>query len=294
MNCSVTDTLSQSVGIFGFPLKHVFSPIIQQAALDHLGLPVRYHAWPVLEEDLPGGIDRIRQPKYLGANVTIPYKETVLTMLDLLDPLAESVGAVNTIVNRDGILEGHNTDVTGFLTSLMESADFEPKSIRALIFGAGGAARAAIFGLVDAGVEIIGIANRTIERGLALSQEVSGEIDVVVLPIAGSGLSDYASSANLIINCTSMGMKHSSAEGVSPLSAASISNSALVYDMVYTPSETPLLKEAHKAGAKVVGGIPMLVYQGAAAFELWTGRKAPVEVMFHAAERFLSENADSV
>ena len=294
MNFSVTDTLSQSVGIFGFPLKHVLSPVIQQAALDHLGLSVQYHVWPVSEEDLPGGIDRIRQPKYLGANVTIPYKETVLTMLDLLDPLAESVGAVNTIVNRDGILEGYNTDVTGFLTSLMESTEFQPKSTRALIFGAGGAARAAIFGLVDAGVEIIGISNRTIERGLALSKEVPGEIEVVVLPIEGAGLADYVSSATLIINSTSMGMRHSRAEEVSPLSASSIPNSALVYDMVYTPSETPLLKEAHKAGAKVVGGIPMLVYQGAAAFELWTGRKAPVEVMFHAAERFLSENADSV
>ena len=294
MNCSVTDTLAQSVGIFGFPLKHVLSPSIQQAALDYSGLSVRYHAWPVSEKDLPGRIDRIREPKYLGANVTIPYKETVLTMLDLIDPLAQSVGAVNTIVNRGGILEGYNTDVTGFLTSLRESGGFEPKSTRALIFGAGGAARAAIFGLVDVGVEVIGVANRTFEKGQALAQQVTGEIEVLALSIGSPSLLDYVSSVNLIVNCTSMGMKHSSVEGVSPLSATSIPNSALVYDMVYTPSETPLLKEAHKAGAKVVGGLPMLVYQGAAAFELWTGRKASVEVMFQAAERVLSGNSDSL
>lgn len=294
MNFSVTDTAAQSIGIFGFPLRHVLSPVIQQAALDCLGLSVRYHAWPVSEKDLPSRIDRIRQPKYLGANVTIPYKETVLSMLDLLDPLAERIGAVNTIVKRNGILEGHNTDVIGFLTSLKVSGGFEPKGTSVLIFGAGGAARAAVFGLVDEGVEVIGIANRTTERGQALAQELAGKIDALALPIEGSGVLDYVSSASLIVNCTSMGMRHSGLEGVSPLSAAAIPNSALVYDMVYTPSETPLLKEARKAGAKVVGGLPMLVYQGAAAFELWTGRRAPVEVMFHAAESALAVRNDSV
>ena len=292
VNYSTTDSAAQSLGIFGYPLAHALSPVIQQAALDHHGIPARYHAWPVTPEDLAGRVEGLRQPGYLGANVTIPHKEAVLTMLDALDPLSQEVGAVNTIVKRGGTLEGHNTDVTGFLTSLKTTGGFDARGARALILGAGGAARAAAFGLASGGVGTLGIANRTVGRARALAGELAGKADVIVLPLAGPDLEDWASSVDFIVNCTSLGMAHGGGEGISPLGAAAIPESALVYDMVYTPAETPLLAEARKAGAKTVAGLSMLVYQGAEAFELWTGREAPVEVMLHAAERALAAGSD--
>lgn len=288
MNSSPTGPPAQFLGIFGYPLAHALSPVIQQAALDHYAMPVRYHAWPVRSSELAGRVEGLRQAEYLGANITIPHKEAVLAMLDELDPSAAEVGAVNTIVKRDGMLHGHNTDVTGFMASLKELGGFDARGKRVLVLGAGGAARAAVFGLANEGVGVLAIANRTVERAQALAGELSGKVEVLVLPLAGPDLDDNVSSVDLIVNCTSMGMRHGGSEGVSPLDDAAIPKSALVYDMVYTPAQTPLLAQAREAGAKTVGGLPMLVYQGAAAFELWTGTEAPVDVMFHAAERGLA------
>lgn len=293
VNSSSTGPPAQSLGIFGYPLAHALSPVIQQAALDHHGIPVRYHAWPVPPSELAGRIAGLRQAEYLGANVTIPHKEAVLPMLDELDPSAAEVGAVNTIVKHDGLLHGHNTDVTGFMTSLKETGGFDAVGKRVLVLGAGGAARAAVFGLANDDVGMLAIANRTVERAQALAGEVVGKVEALVLPLAGPDLDDYVSSVDLIVNCTSVGMRHGEFEGVSPLGDAAIPKSALVYDMVYTPAQTPLLVQARKAGAKTVGGLPMLVYQGAAAFELWTGREAPVDAMYHAAERGLANSSDS-
>jgi shikimate dehydrogenase len=272
------------VGLIGYPLQHSISPLFQQAAFDHLGLELRYEIWEIEPERLAAEIEGMRRPPILGANVTTPYKQAVLPLLDEVDELASQIGAVNTIVNRDGRLGGYNTDVLGFLKALGE---FEPKGKRVIIFGAGGVARAVSFALIKVGVKSLIIINRTLERaeGLVggLKREAEPNIELAALPWEGGKLKQALSHCDLLINCTLLGMRYSSTSDRSPLQRDLIPKEALVYDLVYNPIETPLLREAKKAGARTLEGLPMLIYQGAASFELWTGKKAPVGIMFKAA-----------
>ena len=277
------------LGILGYPLAHSISPAFQQAALDHYGLDLTYDAWPVPPERLRDEVRKLRGEEYLGANVTIPHKETVLSMMDALDPSARLAGAVNTIVKDGDALLGHNTDIQGFLASLREKAAFEPEGKAALVLGAGGAARAAAFGLAREGVASLTIANRTPRRARVLADGLRDLVaHVEAVPMDQDGLGRVNPDVDLIVNATSLGMSHGDGARATPLRAEQISANSLVYDMVYTPAETPLMVEARKAGARSMGGLWMLVFQGAASFELWTGRTAPVDVMYHAAEGALA------
>lgn len=281
-------------GILGYPLAHSISPIFQQAAFDHYSLPVRYCAWPVPPEVLAREVQKLRGEQYLGANVTVPHKEAVRAWLDAIDPWAQTIGAVNTIVREGGRLVGYNTDAYGFIRALKEMAQFDPRGKRVLLLGAGGAARAAAFGLAGEGIAALAIANRTLARAQALAIGVRAHLaGVTAIMLDSAALEEAAAAADLIVNSTTMGMAHGSAEGQSPLQARAIPPGALVYDMVYNPVETPLLKEARQAKARTLGGLPMLIYQGAAAFERWTGRQAPIDVMFHAGEAALAKLAAS-
>lgn len=281
--------MTRQIGLIGYPLAHSISPAFQQAALDYYSLPVRYRALPTPPDRLSDEVDRLRGGELAGANVTIPHKERVVPLLDGLDPWAIRVGAVNTIVKGRTGLVGHNTDTYGFIRSLREVGGLDPRGKSVLLLGAGGAARAAAFGLADEGLASLTIANRTQERARALADRIGGSISSVsAVPLEEHALQKVAPSVDLILNATSMGVSHGVAQGRTPLSADLISPSALVYDMVYTPSETPLMAEARKAGARALGGLSMLVFQGAASFELWTGREAPIEVMFRAAEMALA------
>ena len=207
----------------------------------------------------------------LGANVTVPHKEAVFPLLDSVSEEARLIGAVNTIHNRDGALEGHNTDARGFLSALREQAGFEPRGRTALILGAGGSAKAVAVALAGEGVASVAIANRTVERAEALAELVR-TLDVPVQAVAlSSAALREAGKCDLIVNCTSLGMTGGPGPAETPLAAELIPPDALVCDLVYNPRETRLLREAAAAGAKTLGGLPMLVYQGAAAFELWTG-----------------------
>ena len=283
-----TDSTTQQIGLFGYPLGHSISPAFQQAALDHYSLPVAYLAWPTPPQELAVGVERLRGDRYIGANVTIPHKETMVELVDHVDPWANKVGAVNTVVKRDGAIYGHNTDSYGFITSLTERAGFEPEGKSVLMLGAGGAARAAAYGLARDGAASLTIANRTVERAESLARNVSAEgLQCKAVPLAPGALAETSKEADLIVNATSVGMTTGEAQAASPLSSDLISPTAFVYDMVYTPTVTPLMREAETAGARTMGGLAMLVYQGAASFELWTSREAPVEVMFEAARRAL-------
>ena len=278
--------MKQQIALFGYPLSHSISPAFQQAALDSLSIEASYTARPTPPEGLAPEVERLRADDHLGANVTIPHKELIRQYLDGLDPWAETVGAVNTIVKKDGRLVGHNTDGYGFLRSLEERGGFSPEGKSVLLLGAGGAARAAVFALAESGAGTVLIANRTAERGSALAQDIRGrslEVDSILLAEAR----EAARRVDLIVNATSMGMEPGPNAGLSPLDSADISPHALVYDMVYTPQQTPLMKAALQAGAKVLGGLWMLVYQGAAAFEMWTSREAPVDLMYEAGLRAL-------
>ncbi len=277
-------TMDTALGIIGYPIGHSMSPVFQQAALDACGVDAKYVPYQVALDEVEEFVNGLRQPGVLGINVTVPHKLAVMPLLDEIDDWATEAGAVNTIVNRQGRLTGHNTDGYGFLRALQEGADFEPAGRPTLILGAGGAARGVVLALAREGVGDLTIANRTPERAEDLAQLAHARnIPARAIPLAGHELNEAAARAELIVNCTTIGMTHGPGENESPLSGDAIPPTALVNDLVYNPLETRLLREAAQAGAKTLGGIQMLVYQGAASFEMWLERPAPVPVMLAAA-----------
>ena len=281
--------MTAKLGIIGYPIGHSISPVFQQAALDSCGIAATYRAYEVAPEEVGSFVESLRSPDTYGINVTVPHKEAVITHLDEVDDWATRAGAVNTIVNRNGRLTGHNTDGSGFLTALRQAGGFEPRGRRVLLLGAGGAARGVVLALAQEHVARIDIANRTLARAQQLAELAhSNGIDSSAIPLPGADLAAQAASADLIVNCTTIGMSHGPDEAGTPLSAGQIPPTALVYDLVYNPLETPLLGEAAKAGAASLGGIQMLVYQGAASFEMWTGRPAPIAVMLEAATQAMA------
>ena len=281
--------MTAKLGIIGYPIGHSISPVFQQAALDHCGIDATYQAFEVTPDQVGQFIQDLRMPDVMGINVTVPHKEAVVPHLDEVDDWATSAGAVNTIVNRDGRLTGHNTDGSGFLRALREEHGFAPRGHRVLVLGAGGAARGVVLALVREQVAGLIIANRTVDRaqGLADLARTQGT-DCRAIPLDGADLATAAATAELIVNCTTIGMSHGPNEAGSPLSPEQIPPTALVNDLVYNPQQTPLLRAAEQAGAGRLGGIHMLVYQGAASFEMWTGRDAPVSVMLEAATRAMA------
>ncbi|MFA4836573.1 MAG: shikimate dehydrogenase [Dehalococcoidia bacterium] len=279
--------MAQTVGLIGYPLGHSISPVFQQAAFDHLGLDIRYQLWETKPENLSAVVQEIRSADKLGANVTVPYKEDVLKLLDGLDELASDIGAVNTIVKQGNKLVGYNTDAGGFLRALKEQGGFDPKGKKVIVIGAGGVARAISFVLVKSGVKSLALFDIQIERASKLASDIKSDKVTILKSDKGAEFGQAISSADLLINCTPIGMKHSPNESRSPVAPELISPKSLVYDVVYNPIKTPLLKDAEKRGARTLGGLSMLVYQGVAAFELWTGRKAPVDIMIGKAENAL-------
>jgi shikimate dehydrogenase len=278
--------MTQRLGIIGYPIGHSISPIFQQAGLDHLGIEATYEKWEVAPDDVGDFVNGLRAPGTLGINITVPHKQAVIPFVDEVDEWATTAGAVNTIVNHDGRLSGHNTDGPGFLRALLVETGYDPKGTRALILGAGGAARGILLALVRGGVDSLVIANRTLERAETLAQLSSDNgVNGEGIPLSGDALTEAAASADLIVNCTTMGMSHGPDEQGSPLSAAQIPASCIVNDVVYNPLVTPFLKAAAKAGATTLGGLHMLVYQGVLSFQMWTGQDAPVDVMLEAANR---------
>lgn len=291
--------MSRYVGLIGYPLKHSISPYFQQAALDYYQLDIRYEAWETAPSRLQDVINELRRPHNVGANVTVPYKEAVMPLLDEVDGLAGSIGAVNTIVKKDDRLIGANTDVYGFVTALCNEGRFDPQGKRVIILGAGGAARAAGFALLQRQAASLAITDGILERARALATDLesyvlssspaSGVSPTEVVAFAWQRLSSESTFANcdLIVHCTTIGMKHSSQEGESPLKLEVVPRGVLVYDLVYNPWPTPLLQLAEEAGAGALGGLPMLVYQGAASFKMWTGKEAPLDIMFAKAREVL-------
>ena len=278
--------MTARIGIIGYPLGHSISPAFQQAALDELEIDARYVTWPTPPEELAARVDSLRASDVLGANVTVPHKQAVMPMLDEILPVAESIGAVNTIINRDGLLIGANTDASGFTRSLEQEAKFSAARKRALIVGAGGAARAVAFGLAWEGVSELVIVNRTAERAVQLARDVS---ETTATETRGGGFEDVSNAASfdLIVNCTSMGMAGGpEPEGMPPIESL-LNRGVLVCDLVYNPQVTPLLSLARERGAWVLGGLGMLVYQGAAAFEFWTEQAPPEDIMYAAALKAL-------
>ena len=265
-------------GVIGDPVAHSRSPAIHNAALASLGIGARYELWPTPATELPARIESLRAPHILGANVTLPHKVAVLALLDRLDADAATIGAVNTIVREaDGALTGANTDAPAFLASLREDGAYEPAGQSALILGASGAARAAAVALIGAGVERLIIVNRTLERAEELLGDALAATDrdpqLFALTPDDTALPGMLAETTLIVNATSLGWRTEE----TPLAAELILPGALVFDMVYRP--TRLLREAAVRGARPLDGAGMFVRQAALAFERWTNRAAPLDVM---------------
>ncbi|MBE0430364.1 MAG: shikimate dehydrogenase [Dehalococcoidia bacterium] len=292
--------MSEYIGLIGYPLKHSISPCFQQAALDHYQLGIRYEARETDSSRLREAVDDLRRPANLGANVTVPYKEAVLSLLDEIDDVAGLVGAVNTIIRKGDRLLGSNTDVHGFVTALYRERRFDAEGKRVVMLGAGGAARAAGFALLQKRVASLAITDGIPGRAEGLAAALRAYADgpslwseqpaIGATAFAWENVNSAATFENcdLIVHCTTVGMRHGPQEGESPLKREVIPRGALVYDLVYNPWPTPLLKLAQEAGADILGGLPMLVYQGAASFEMWTGRAAPVDIMFSKAKQALT------
>lgn len=270
------------VGVTGYPLAHTLSPAFQQPAFDHYGIPATYRTYPVVAADLPALIAALRNTEWLGLNVTIPHKEVVTTLVDRCTPTAETIGAVNTLFKENGALIGDNTDAHGFLTALRTDGATDPAGRRVLVLGAGGAGRAVLVALAQAGVEQITLANRHRERAEGLVEALAATLQTLrttVVEWNSAELYHAATEAEIIVNCTAMGMAKGPAPELSPLPPHAFHERQLVFDLVYTPSLTPLLHLAQQGGARALDGLPMLVYQGAAAFERWTGKPAPLKLM---------------
>jgi shikimate dehydrogenase len=277
-------------GIIGDPIEHTMSPAMHNAAFQTLGLDYTYVPFRVKSLELKKAIEGIRGLNLRGLNVTIPHKVAVMQFLDRIDPLAEKIGAVNTIVNDDGILSGYNTDATGFLQTLHDK-DVDPEDKKVLLLGAGGAARA--IGNVLAGEKArITILNRRQELSWAedlahlLTRHYGAKVNIGEL--TPENLQRAIEGVDIVVNSTSLGM--SPDDDQTPVPADLLGASLTVFDVVYNPYETRLLREAKAAGAKTINGLEMLVRQGAIAFEKWTGIKAPVDVMRQSALDLLQKN----
>jgi shikimate dehydrogenase len=267
------------LGIFGDPVAHSLSPLMQNAALQQTGIDAVYVPFHVKAAALGEAVGAIRFLDIWGVNVTVPHKEAVCAFLDEVDASARLIGAVNTIVNRDGCLVGYNTDASGFLRSLGEDLQFIARGKQVLLLGAGGACRAALVALCQAGASRIAVANRTLPRAEGLVGEFAdtfGETRLESFGLDPEQLQVAAREVDLVVNTSAVGLKGESFTGL-PL--GDLNTGALVYDMVYAPGATPLIREAARKGLRAAGGLGMLAGQGEEAFFIWTGRKPPSGLM---------------
>ena len=272
----------KQVGLIGYPVAHSRSPQMHNAAFREIGFEAVYALWETPPGTLAERVASLRALAMLGANVTIPYKEDIVPMLDECDVLANRIGAVNTIVKHNGRLMGYNTDAPGLIRALAEypGSPFHVYDKATIILGTGGAARAAAVALVDAGARSVSILGRDQARiDALLHQWHSSTIHKFVHgALFGSvAAKDSLKTADLVINATSIG--HSSGNDPLLIDVNLLPTGSLVMDMSYNVELTPLLQAAQAQGCFVMDGLPMLLYQGTLAFELWTGQDAPIEVM---------------
>ena len=272
----MTTTLTGRLGLIGDPVEHSLSPAFQQAALDELGIPVRYELLHTPAEQIVRRLEELRSGDFLGVNVTVPHKEAFFAAIDECSDTAKRAGAVNTITCRDGRLIGDNTDVHGFVQSLQD-AGYRFQDSQAIVLGAGGAARAVIVGLLDSGVDQVIVGNRTIERAQAI---VDGLAESRVVPVTLPEVHEHAGQASLIVNATSLGWQHETLP-IDRSIFGQLLPGAIAFDLTYKP--TIFLATAREFGVQSVDGFAMLVNQGARSFEIWTGQPAPLDVMWKAA-----------
>ena len=276
------EVMRKIVGIIGYPLGHTLSPAMHNAAFKKMGLDYEYIPFEVEPADLKEALRGLRALHVAGFNVTIPHKETIVPLLDEVTKLARIIGAVNTVENQEGKLVGYNTDGPGFIESLKEDAGFDPKGKRAVVLGAGGASRAVSTMLSEVGAKSLLISDIVEEKAKGLAEYLNCKH----AKVNSATLKQEIEQADLLVNTTPIGMHPKVNESPLP-EGVKLNKKTLVYDLVYNPSETKLLKQAKSAGCRVVSGLGMLVLQGALAFTVFTGEEAPLDTMWEAAKRDL-------
>jgi len=258
-------------GLLGDPVAHSLSPLMQNHAFEHNQLDAVYVPFCVKPEALAAALEGLRALNVCGVNVTVPHKERILPLLDKVELSASLIGAVNTVICQDGIMTGYNTDASGFKRTLHEECQFDPVAKAVVVLGAGGASRAAVVALASSGVESILVANRNLTRAKDLVATLAphfGLVKMFTADYADPFFKEQLSLADLVVHSTSVGLK---GESLSFLPLEDIKASAVIYDMIYSFSETPLIKKARKLNFFACDGLAMLAAQGEDAFVLWTG-----------------------
>ncbi|HIE59589.1 MAG TPA: shikimate dehydrogenase [Hydrogenothermaceae bacterium] len=268
---------TQVYGIFGYPVKHSKSPQFQTSAFSYYNIPAIYVPFEVKPEDLKTAVEAVKALNIKGINITVPHKEYIIQYINEISEEVLYIGACNTVKNIDGYLIGYNTDAFGFIEGLKElEPNLAGKNV--LVLGAGGASRAVIYGLIKEGVSKIYQANRTIEKIFKIQKDflkLTKFAKEIIIPIPYEKIECCVlDSVDIIVNTTSVGLR----EDDKPLfNYEAISSRHIVIDIIY--KKTPLIETAQKKGCKWQDGLPMLLYQGAKAFEIWTEKNAPIEVM---------------
>jgi shikimate dehydrogenase len=268
--------MTKRVVLIGHPVAHSLSGAMQQAAFDALGVDARYELWDRTALQLPEAIGELRGDDFLGANVTIPHKERVVPLVDRLTEEGHATGAVNTITREGKRLVGHNTDVPGFRVALDKLVGRQKMPRNAIVLGAGGGARAVVFGLITEGFQRIVVFNRHLHRAEGMVKHFgrsAAHMELRAMPWHESIIEAELAKTKLLINATSIGL----ATDASPIPAEIVPPELLILDLIY--NRTRLLRDAEAAGSQVMDGELMLLHQGAAAFTLWTGQPAPLELM---------------
>lgn len=265
------------VGVIGDPVEHSCSPAMHNAAFQEMDMDYVYVPFRVKAEQLPAAINGFKALNVVGINVTLPHKRAVMFLMDSVSKEAELIGAVNTMVFKDGMVEGHNTDAQGFIASLQEEG-INVKGMKVIVLGAGGGAQAVVAGLALEGADRIVIANRTREKAVQLAETMSRKMNILAkgISLSDERLPDYISESDLLVSTVTVSMDTSVPVVVNP---DWFHKDLVVCDIVYTPPETNLLKAASRRGLKTIGGAGMLVHQGAISFKLWTGKQPPLKTM---------------
>jgi shikimate dehydrogenase len=271
------DGSTKLVGVFGWPITHTASPAMHNAAFDALQMNWTYLAFPVDPQHLRSALHGARDMGLVGLNLTIPHKILALDLVDEIDTQARKLGALNTVSIENSRLRGFNTDGYGFSKAIKEEFNLSLKGKRVLVLGAGGAGRTiAIQSGLDGAAKVF-IANRTPAKIEPIARELAAaKVECHALPLKSKDIARIAPEIDLLVNATSVGLAPGDSLGLDP---AVFSPKLFVYDTVYRPAETELLRLAAEAGAKVANGLSMLLHQGAKSFEIWTKRKAPAAVM---------------
>tara|TARA_Y100001970_G_scaffold294145_1_gene447501 strand:+ start:1700 stop:2542 length:843 start_codon:yes stop_codon:yes gene_type:complete len=277
----------KKIGLLGESIQHSISPTLHAAAFNSLNLEHEYTVWDINNNSLQSFIDEIQHKSIDGFNITIPHKQSIMKYIDIIDPVAESIGAVNTVINENGLLKGYNTDLYGIKKTFeLLGEDLIGKNI--VLIGAGGAAKSIVYYLNSINIGSLSVINRSIDRAKELIKDNKHD-NIISIYGFDKEASNIITNSDIVINATPYGMVGSPVANQLPPIDFHLSKKHLVFDLVYNPTMTPLLQLIKDAGGRYIGGLHMLVYQAAKAFEIWNDLIPNIEAMIDAGQKALKK-----